>query len=59
MQRGLNIHHDGGNDVTGRWLSLGVGSGQVTTAAAASKPAANTCAPGEKATHVFIKRAGA
>ena len=28
----INIHHDGGNNVTGRWLSLVDGSGQVTTA---------------------------
>jgi len=28
----INIHHDGGNNVTGRWLSLVDSSGQVTTA---------------------------
>jgi endoglucanase len=28
----INIHHDGGHNVSGRWLSLVDGSGQVTTA---------------------------
>jgi endoglucanase len=28
----INIHHDGGNNVTGRWLTLVDGSGNVTTA---------------------------
>jgi endoglucanase len=28
----INIHHDGGNNVTGRWLSLVDASGQVTSA---------------------------
>lgn len=27
----INIHHDGGNNVTGRWLTLVDSSGQVTT----------------------------
>jgi len=28
----INIHHDGGHNVTGRWLTLVDGSGQVTSA---------------------------
>ncbi|HET7544023.1 MAG TPA: glycoside hydrolase family 5 protein [Polyangiaceae bacterium] len=28
----INVHHDGGNNVTGRWLTLVDGSGQVTSA---------------------------